>query len=246
MQQTIRERVDSVRERIESAAARAGRKSDDISLLAVSKFHPVESVLEAIEAGVTRFGENRVQEAVHKFETLESLRAGKITLDCVGHLQRNKAKTAVTLFSCIQSIDKLDTAEALSRAAADAGITIDILLELNTSHEVTKNGYENRGRLMDDAARIAALPGIRIRGVMTIAPFTQDEKAIRRSFGDLRETYEVLGGRHGGPAGDALSIGAQLVDTLSMGMTNDFEIAIEEGSNLVRIGTAIFGERPTP
>jgi len=192
-------------------------------------------VQAAAEAGIALFGENRVQEAEAKYASLDlhSNLDLKASLHLIGHLQRNKAKTAAALFSCVQSIDKLETAEALDRAAANLGRSIDILLEVNTSGEESKSGYRSVERLLADLDRISDLPSLRIRGLMTIAPYTSEDAPVRRAFAQLRSLFERIAAL--GQSG--------AFDTLSMGMSNDYVAAIEEGSTLVRIGTAIFGER---
>lgn len=236
MAETVESRLLRVRERIADAAIRAGRSPSEITLVAVSKFHPRSAVLEAIAAGVVHFGENRVQEAQQKFISLDERRSGRIRVDCLGHLQRNKARPAVELFSCVQSIDKTETAAALSTAASMAGVRIDILLELNATREATRHGYPSPESLIAEVGTISALPALRVRGLMTMAPFTNEELPIRRAFSELRETFELAKMRLDPSVATAF-------DTLSMGMSNDFPHAIAEGSTMVRVGTAIFGER---
>jgi pyridoxal phosphate enzyme (YggS family) len=229
--QTCTENLRSVRERIDAAADRAGRDPGDIRLMAVTKTFPLEYVEVARQAGVTLFGENRVQEAQGKYQPLAD--DPELELHLIGHLQRNKAKTAASLFRCVQSIDKLGTAEALNRHCSDLGRKMDILLELNTSGEETKFGFADAGQLWTACGEIARLDCLQIRGVMTVGPFTTDKDRMRRSFASLRECSEGLHSRY-----PELSL-----DVLSMGMSGDFEIAIEEGSTMVRLGTALFGTR---
>lgn len=196
--------------------------------MAVTKGFPRETVQAALSAGLTLFGENRVQEAEEKFVEL----AGLCELHLIGHLQRNKARTAAATFSCVQSIDKTETAEALDSRCAERGSVMDVLLEMNTSGEQSKSGYLSRDELLRSMEVIRGLSHLRVRGLMTVGPLSDDEARIRSAFSLLRTLYEEI--RAGGGAG---------FDTLSMGMSGDFEAAIEEGSTLVRIGTALFGPR---
>ncbi len=230
---TLSDNLRSVRERIAEAADRAGRNPEEIRLMAVTKTFPLEYIEAAREAGLTLFGENRIQEAQAKYGSLAD--DTELELHLVGHLQRNKAKTAASLFRCVQSIDKLETAEALNRHCADLGRTVDILLELNTSGEETKFGFTEAEQLWEACERIARLEALRVRGVMTVGPFTTDRDRMRRSFVTLRECRDGLRSRY-----PELSI-----DTLSMGMSGDFEIAIEEGATMIRLGTVLFGPRGT-
>jgi len=229
MDNLIGERVRMVRDSIREAAVNCGRDPATVTLMAVTKFHPTEAVRDAIDAGITCFGENRVQEARDKFEG----RSDRIELHLIGHLQRNKAKIAASIFDWVQSIDRAETARALDTSLEQNGRDMDILIEVNTSGEESKSGLRSDDELFKVVDAIGVLKRLRVRGLMTIAPFTKEEKPIRTSFSRLRLLFEQLR-RH---------YPELPLDTLSMGMSNDFRIAIEEGSNLVRIGTAIFGER---
>ena len=229
MDNLIGERVRMVRDSIREAAVNCGRDPATVTLMAVTKFHPMEAVRDAIDAGITCFGENRVQEARDKFEG----RSDRIELHLIGHLQRNKAKIAASIFDWVQSIDRAETARALDTSLEQNGRDMDILIEVNTSGEESKSGLRSDDELFKVVDAIGVLKRLRVRGLMTIAPFTKEEKPIRTSFSRLRLLFEQLR-RH---------YPELPLDTLSMGMSNDFRIAIEEGSNLVRIGTAIFGER---
>jgi pyridoxal phosphate enzyme (YggS family) len=229
--ETFADNLRSVRERIGAAAARTGRSPEDIRLMAVTKTFPLEYIETARRAGLTLFGENRVQEAQEKYQSPDE--DPELELHLIGHLQRNKAKTAASLFRCVQSIDKLETAEALNRHCADLGRRMDILLELNTSGEGTKFGFADAEQLWWTCGRIARLELLRIRGVMTVGPFTTDQDRMRRSFASLRECRDGLHSRY-----PELSL-----DILSMGMSGDFEIAIEEGATMIRVGTVLFGPR---
>jgi pyridoxal phosphate enzyme (YggS family) len=223
-----------VRERVSDALRRSGRPEGEVALMAVTKTHPAEIIDVALAAGLELFGENRVQEAQSKYQTIvQNREASPLTLQLIGHLQRNKAKIAASLFSCVQSIDKLETAEALERHCGAIGCKMDVLLEMNTSGEATKFGFDDEPDLVATLERIAVLENLRVRGLMTIGPFTDDRDRIRTAFARLREIYERLRRDY-----------AELqIDTLSMGMSGDFEIAIEEGSTLIRLGTVLFGPR---
>ena len=225
----ISDNLSRITDEIHAGCKRTGRDPATVSLMAVSKNHPAESVLEAMAAGHKLFGENRIQEAKEKFGSI----TGEYELHMIGHLQRNKVQDAVSLCSCIQSVDALRTLEKISRISSETWNNVDVLLEVNTSQEATKNGVlglEELEALIHEGMKMS---GIRIRGLMTMAPFTEDRDKIRTSFVSLRKLFEEIGSRGLFPAWD----------TLSMGMSSDFDIAIEEGSTLVRIGTAIFGGR---
>jgi len=220
----------SARKRMAEAARRAGRDAADIRLLAVTKTLPSSYIDVARAAGLTLFGENRVQEAQGKYQSLVS---SGIELHLIGHLQRNKAKIAASLFRCVQSIDKLQTAEALNRHCSELGGKMDILLEFNTSGEDTKFGFVEEKQLEEACENITRLDHLRVRGLMTIGPFTTDQDRVRRAFARLQKMYQGLQDRY-----PELSL-----DILSMGMSSDFEVAIEEGANLIRLGTVLFGSR---
>ncbi|UCF98627.1 MAG: YggS family pyridoxal phosphate-dependent enzyme [Spirochaetaceae bacterium] len=229
--QTFTDNLHSVQKRITDTATRAGRDPAEIRLMAVTKTFPPAYIEVARQAGLTLFGENRVQEAQEKYQTLVT--APDLELHLIGHLQRNKAKIAASLFLCVQSIDKLQTAEALNRHCAEIGRTMDILLELNTSGEASKFGFNEAEELWRVCGEIASLDSLRIRGVMTVGPFTADRDRIRRAFADLRDCLDGLRSRF-----------PELpLDTLSMGMSGDFEIAVEEGATCIRLGTILFGSR---
>jgi len=240
----LRDNLQRVREGIHRAAERSGRDGGSVELMAVTKTHPLATVRLAIEAGLELFGENRVQEAELKYALLVSERsepeqglaagqAAAFRLHLIGHLQRNKAKNAAALFGCVQSIDKPETAEALERACASAGRTLDILLELNTSGEESKFGFESEDELRRCLPGLAACEHLRLRGLMTVGPFTGDRERIRQAFARLYRLYRRLEEEH------------QFADfdTVSMGMSGDYEIAVEEGATMVRLGTVLFGPR---
>ena len=226
-QASVAARVAEVRERVERARERAGR-SGEVTLVAVTKTHPADAVRAVLAAGVADVGENRVQELEEK---VGEVGRDAIGWHLIGHLQRNKAGKALPLFDLIHSLDSLRLAEALSAEAVKRGAEVRALVQVNASGEETKGGFEPP-ELVDALGRIAELPGMRVEGLMTMAPFTDDEAAVRAAF---RRTRELLDDA----ARQLSGIGRQL----SMGMSNDFEIAVEEGSTLVRVGSVLFGER---
>lgn len=241
MTQTIANRLNAVRERIKRAAHQAGRDPTTITLVAVTKTHPPEVVAEAIAAGATDLGENRVQEAQAKIPALTAL-GHRPRWHLIGHLQRNKARPAAELFDLIHSIDSLRLAEAVARQVAP-GRRLPILLQVNVSGEPSKEGFDLPGgpsnsaglaALLPAVEAILALPQLEVRGLMTIAPIGDTPEAARPTFQALRELRDELSRRY--PAAHWAE--------LSMGMTDDFEAAIAEGATLVRVGRAIFGERP--
>lgn len=230
-----------VRERIEAAAARAGRASGDVSFMAVTKFHPLAAVEAAYAAGLRLFGENRVQEAEAKYSDIAQRFPGA-RVELIGNLQSNKARKACALFSAVQSVDSPGLLEELEKRARAQGKSLDILFELHTGEE-SKAGFPDRDslleacdrlcRLAEEGGRAGGTGGLVLRGLMTMAPFTTEDAPVRTSFRSLRAAFEEVRSRYPFPS----------FDILSMGMTNDYEIAIEEGSTLVRIGTALFGAR---
>jgi pyridoxal phosphate enzyme (YggS family) len=223
----LRWRLRQIRDRVAAAAARAGRSADEVRIMAVTKTQPRATLEAALAAGLDLIGENRVQEAAAKLQP--PLPHAEVHL--IGHLQRNKAPAAARLFHTVQSIDKLATAQALQRALAATGGAMDVLLELNTSGESAKHGFASGAELQRVLEAIAALDRLRVRGLMTMAVWSADAGAIRGCFRTLRRLFEEL-------APDRPTF-----DTLSMGMSGDFEIAVEEGATLVRLGTVLFGPR---
>jgi hypothetical protein len=224
----IRANLLAVQERIAGAAHRAGRSPDAVLLVAVSKTVDVERVRSAIAAGVAALGENRVQEAREKIAVLGRSRPWHL----IGHLQTNKVRDAVECFDLIHSVDRLPLAEAISRRAADAGRRVDALVQVNVGDEPQKGGVPPADlRATLDA--MAALPGLRLRGLMTIPPLPKDPEDSRPYYREMRKLLD--GARSGGA-------GAEFTE-LSMGMSGDFEVGVEEGATIVRVGTAIFGPR---
>lgn len=222
-----------VRQRMASACARAGRAHDSVRLMAVSKTHPASAIIQAFEAGIRLFGENRVQEFAEKAPELQSVLA---EIHLIGHLQTNKANKAAELFHAIDSVDSLKLAEKLTVAAEKLGKQLPVLLEINVGGEAAKSGFAPEStelrQLLETAASFRCLM---IRGLMTIPPHTEDPEAARPYFKTLRAMRDEIARRN---------LPAVSMDELSMGMSHDFEIAIEEGSTCVRVGTAIFGQRP--
>jgi pyridoxal phosphate enzyme (YggS family) len=223
--------VARVQERIADACRRSGRAPESVDLLAVTKFNPAEAVSAAWDAGIRLFGENRVQEAESKFASLAGTVDGA-SIHLLGHLQGNKAKKAAMLFNCVQSIDSEDILLELDRRAVSLGNVVDILFELHTGEE-SKSGFPDADSMYRAMELAAGLKGLRLRGVMTMAPYSDDLALVRSSFRMCRAAFDRAASHFALPA----------FNVVSMGMTNDFEIAIEEGSTMVRIGTAIFGRR---
>ena len=228
-QALIRENLESVEERIRSACRRAGRDRSEVSLICVTKTKPEEMLLEAYEAGQRDFGENKVQEICRKKPALPD----DIRWHMIGHLQRNKVRQLVGQTVMIHSVDSLRLAEAISAEAVRSGTVIPVLIEVNMADEESKFGVSPNEalKLVRDAS---ALEGIRIKGLMTIAPYTETPESNRPYFAGLRELAVDIGQK----CIDNVSMGV-----LSMGMTGDFEVAIEEGATHIRVGTGIFGER---
>jgi PLP dependent protein len=221
-EEEIRANLERVQAAIARACARAGRSPDDVALIAVSKTVEVERIKLAIAAGVAALGENRVQEAREKIETL----GRPVPWHLIGPLQTNKAKDAARLFDWIHSVDRIELARELDRRARALGRTVDALLEVNVGEESQKSGVRpDQIKPLLDA--LAGLDGIRIRGLMAIPPAAHDPEQTRPYFRRLRELRDADGLEH-----------------LSMGMSADFEVAVEEGATMVRVGTAIFGPRP--
>ena len=223
---SIADNLEAIQERMARAARRAGRDPEDIALMAVTKTQPAERIVEAYAAGQRLFGENRVQEFAEKFGALTELHDAEFHM--IGHLQSNKVTKAAEIFAAVDSVDSVRLGERLNAAAETAGKSLDVLIEVNLGGEAAKSGVAADSAELERI--LEAAPGwrrLRIRGLMTVPPFTDDPEDARPYFRQLRELRERLGG----------------LDVLSMGMSNDFEVAIEEGSTCVRIGTGIFGER---
>jgi len=227
----IRQNIQSVRERMAKAASACGRRAEDIALLAVSKTFPRESIFQAAQAGVDKFGENRVQEAEGKIPAIREIL--KLEWHLVGHLQSNKTRRAAELFDVIHSLDGVRLAAKLNQTSLEIGKTLSVLLQVDLGGEAAKFGAAPAeiGEIMES---MAGFKGLRLDGLMTIPPFFQDPDAARPYFAKLRELSETLESEQPGCLGRR---------HLSMGMSHDFEAAIGEGATIVRIGTAIFGSR---
>jgi pyridoxal phosphate enzyme (YggS family) len=225
---TLMERFDLVRKNIYAAAERAGRSPDDVELVAVSKMHPVDSVSEAFQqAGQELFGESRVQEALVKIPELPS----RLRWHFIGHLQANKVRKALPCFELIHGIDTVEIACDVDRVAGEMGLFPRVLLEVNVSGEGSKHGFSPE-ELERELEGLLALPRIQVEGFMTMAPLVKEAEAARPYFTKLRELRDRLAGQVGIP-----------LATLSMGMSGDYEVAVEEGATLVRVGSALFGGR---
>jgi pyridoxal phosphate enzyme (YggS family) len=227
----IADRVAAVRERIARAAERASRRPGEVTLVAVSKTHPEEAVRAAFAAGVRDFGENRVQEAEPKVAATADLVASGLRWHLVGHLQSNKARKAAALFGVVQSVDSLDLAERLARIGAETSRPVRTLVQVDLAGEETKFGLPEAD-LLPTLEALRGKEGLRVEGLMVLPPFLDDPEKVRPFFRRLR----ALGER-------AAAAGLLLGRELSMGMSHDLEAAIEEGATIVRVGTAIFGER---
>lgn len=224
---SLAENLDSIQQRIRAACHRAGRAEDSVALLAVSKTHPPETITAAAGLGLALFGENKVQEAKAKIP----LCPGRLRWHFIGHLQSNKCREAVELFSMIESVDSLALAQEINKRAAAAAKTMPILLEVNVAGEASKFGYPPE-RLLAELESINALPRLEIHGLMAVPPWTPVAENSRPHFVRLRELKQQAEAVLGAP-----------LPHLSMGMSGDFEVAIEEGATIVRVGTALFGER---
>jgi pyridoxal phosphate enzyme (YggS family) len=227
---SIAENLERVRKQIAHAAAKAGRVIDEIELVAITKTHPAEKVREAIEAGHTLFGENRVQEARAKIPELPS----NVRWHFVGHLQKNKIRHALPLFELFHGVDSVALAQEINRVAVDEGMHPRILLEVNVADEGSKFGF-SPAKLREQMEELLALPRLSILGLMCIPPMAGKAEASRKYFVQLRELRDRL----------QIEFRVDLAQ-LSMGMTQDYPVAVEEGATLVRVGTAIFGERVRP
>lgn len=230
---SISDNIKEVRQRISDAANRAGRNSNEISLMAVSKTFPADRIREAYAAGLRLFGENRVQEFAGKIEALSDLKDAEWHL--IGHLQTNKAGKAAELFSAVESVDSLRLAEKLNTSAGQLGKKLAVLIEINIGGEAAKSGAAPGSKELDELLLAAPqLDRLEFRGLMSVPPFTDDPQQSRPYFRKLRDLRDRIASR---------KLPAIGLNVLSMGMSHDFEVAIEEGSTCVRVGTAIFGAR---
>jgi PLP dependent protein len=230
---SISENLAVVRERILKAAHRAGRQPEEVALMAVSKTQPAERIREAYSAGHRLFGENRVQEFMGKAGDLQDLTDAEWHM--IGHLQTNKAAKTAELFHAVDSVDSLKLAEKLDAGARALGKTLEVLIEVNVGGEAAKSGVAPESRELEELLLAAPrLEALVFRGLMTVPPFSDDPQNARLYFRKLRGVRDAIAARN---------LPSVAMDQLSMGMSHDFEVAIEEGSTCVRVGTAIFGER---
>ena len=225
----LKDQLQEVEKRIQAACDRAGRKREEVTLIAVSKTKHVETLQEAYDLGVRIFGENKVQELTAKYEALPK----DIHWHMIGHLQTNKVKYIIDKAELIHSVDSLKLAETIEKEAAKHDLIADILVEVNVAEEESKFGMKME-EVIPFVEKVSAFPHVRVRGLMTIAPFVEDPEENRSIFADLHKLYiDIKKKNHDN---DTVSV-------LSMGMTNDYEVAIEEGATMVRVGTGIFGAR---
>lgn len=228
---TIERRLSEIRRRVEAATGRSGRPKNTVRVIAVSKYRTVEEIEDAFSAGVTEIGENRVQEAEHKHPLLQDR---ELVWHLVGHLQSNKARRAVQMFDWIHSVDSVKLAERIDRLAGESGKRQRVLVQVDLAGEETKAGLP-AARLFETLEQMSRLEHLSVEGLMVLPPYLPDPEGVRPYFSRLRALRDEAAERDllAGPLAE-----------LSMGMTHDFEVAIEEGATMVRIGTAIFGERP--
>lgn len=248
----MKENIDIVEQKISAACSRAGRSRSEVTLIAVSKTKPNEMLKQAYDLGICNFGENKVQELVGKYDALNDSFESKVNWHMIGHLQRNKVKYIIDKVALIHSVDSLALAEQIEKEAAKKNLICDILIEVNIAREESKFGVYAED-VMSLILGIRPLSHIRIRGLMTVAPFVENPEKNREYFKKMRELYVDIKSKNIDNMykrsvinDDITSLTEDFTDKfdiLSMGMTGDFEIAIEEGATMVRIGTGIFGER---
>jgi len=238
---TITENIREVRQRIQAACLKAGRNIDEVTLIAVSKTNPAEAIIEAFAAGAQHFGENRVEEAEMKIPLVNAQVSKPPTWHMIGHVQSRKAKDVVPLFQYVHSVDTLKLAQKFSTLCVEQGKSLEVMLEVNVSGEEAKSGFAavNWGadetvkrNLWSQIEQVLALPGLHVRGLMTMAPIVADPEEARPVFASLAALKRAFEAHFSVTLSD-----------LSMGMTDDYPVAIEEGATFVRVGRAIFGER---
>jgi len=227
---SIKENIDDIVKRIEVTCKKAGRNPNDITLIAVSKTVESPKVREALEAGIDNLGENRVQELIKKYEDLKDT---DIKWHMIGHLQKNKVKYIIDKTVLIHSVDSLSLAEEIDKRAKNKGLVANVLIELNIGEEESKFGIKEEN-IYDFIKSLENFENIRVLGLMTVAPFCENPEDVRWVFKKMKDIYDKI---------STMNLKNAEMKYLSMGMTNDFEVAIEEGSNMIRIGTAIFGAR---
>ena len=225
----LKEKYNDVKEKIQSSIVKSGRKEDDVVLIAVSKTKPVSMLKEVYEAGCRDFGENKVQEIVEKFDQMPE----DTRFHMIGHLQRNKVKYIIDKVVLIHSVDSLRLAETINKEALKKNLVMDVLIEVNVAEEESKFGVKV-SEAPDFVKSVSLLPGVRVKGLMTIAPFVTDPENNREIFRKLRQLSVDI---------EKKNIDNVHMDVLSMGMTGDYQVAVEEGATYVRVGTGIFGVR---
>lgn len=226
----LKENLEEVEEKIAKACERAGRAREEVTMIAVSKTKPVEMLQEIYDEGIRDFGENKVQELTEKYEVMPK----DMKWHMIGHLQRNKVKYIVDKVTLIHSVDSLRLAETISREAEKKGVTVPILIEVNIAGEETKFGLSSKEEVISLTEQIAALPNLSVKGLMTVAPPVKDPEENRPFFREIRQLSVDITNKN---------IDNVSMEILSMGMTNDYTVAIEEGATMVRVGTGIFGAR---
>lgn len=227
---TIKENIDSILEKTKSAAIRSGRALEDITIIAVSKTVDADRAREAVEGGLINLGENRVQELVNKYEQLHEL---DIKWHLIGHLQKNKVKYIIDKAAIIHSVENIELANEINKRAIQHNLIANVLIELNIGEEESKFGIDEKS-VSDFVKSMEQFENIKVTGLMTVAPYCENPEDIRWVFKKMKKTFDEISG---------MKLKNTEMKYLSMGMTNDFEIAIEEGANIIRIGTAIFGAR---
>ena len=226
----LKENYDMVAEKVRAACERSGRNPEEVTIIAVSKTKPLEDVVELSRHGVTDFGENKVQELCSKYEAIEN----PVRWHLIGHLQTNKVKYIVDKVALINTVDSLKLAKQISKEAVKKQVTVPVLIQVNVAEEETKFGLESTDEVMELVQETAKLPNISIQGLMTIAPFVDDPEDNRKYFRQLKQLFIDI---------DKKNFDNVTMKILSMGMTNDYEVAVEEGTTMVRVGTGIFGAR---
>lgn len=227
---SIKENIDGILERIAYVCERSGRNPDDITLIAVSKTVNADRAREAIESGILNLGENRVQELTDKYEKLSDT---EVKWHMIGHLQKNKVKYIIDKIELIHSVESVELANEIDKRAAKSNLKVNVLVELNIGEEESKFGISEE-TVYDFVKSLEQFENINVSGIMTVAPFAENPEEIRWVFKKMKVIFDKL---------SSMNIKNSNMKFLSMGMTNDFEIAIEEGANIIRIGTAVFGER---
>ena len=226
----LKENLEEVEEKIAKACEHAGRAREEVTLIAVSKTKPIEMLQEIYDEGIRDFGENKVQELTEKYEVMPK----DMKWHMIGHLQRNKVKYIVDKVTLIHSVDSLRLAETISREAEKKGVTVPILIEVNIAGEETKFGLSSKEEVISLTEQIAALPNLSVKGLMTVAPPVKDPEENRPFFREIRQLSVDITNKN---------IDKVSMEILSMGLTNDYTVAIEEGATMVRVGTGIFGAR---